>query len=128
MLSRQKPTGQGTPCYQPISIGLEELLIFILDLFSDKHVVLILRSDGLVEVVLFTESESVKNILSVPVACSPIECLTLFNRLMEGPADFLQWSVLVVSMCEKNVDVFQLKSLKRLVDGLLDVLLAYICR
>lgn len=83
MLSCQEPTSQWTPSNQSIIILFEQLLIFELNVLSDQHIVLILATDWFVEVMSLTKSECIEYILCVPIACSPIECLALFNKFVE---------------------------------------------
>lgn len=62
---------------------------------------------------------------SLPVAGRPIKGVSLFNDLVEGPADLLQRSAVVMQMRVKHVHVVQLKSGEGLFDALFDVF--FIC-
>ncbi len=121
MLSCEEASRQWTPGDQTIVILLEQFLVVEFHFLPDKQIVLILSTDGFMQVVLLAESECVEDILGVPVAGAPVKGLAVFDELVEGAADLFEGCVLVVAVGEEHVDVVELQTGEGLVDGLADV-------
>jgi hypothetical protein len=121
VFSGKESSRKRTPSDQTIMVLLEEFLIVEFHFLSDEQIVLILSTDGFVQIVLFTEPECVEDVLGIPIAGAPVKGLAVFDEFVEGAADLLKGSVLVVAMCEEHVDVVELKPGEGLVDSLTDM-------
>src|SRR5271156_2070325 len=53
-----------------------------------------------------------------PFRSSPVECLSGLNEMSEPTNDFLHWSRLIRTMCHNNIHIIQLKSFKRVIHSL----------
>ena len=95
--------------------------MFNLKIFSHQHAVLILSSNGLVEVKPFTDAKGFKYDLSMPVTGCPVEGMSFFDDFAEASANFLKRSSIIVNMCIEDIHIIHLQSGKTLLDTLLNV-------
>jgi hypothetical protein len=112
MFSSERTPTQRTPSDKSIVVFGEQRLVLYLIFCSHKHVVLVLCSDGLVKIQSFTDSQSLKNSLCVPVAGCPVECLASLNNLIESTTYLFDRSKLIVNMSVDDIDVVKLQSLQ----------------
>jgi hypothetical protein len=118
VFSSKESSCKRTPSDQTIIVLLEEFLIVEFHFLSDEQIVLILSTDGFVQIVLFTEPEGIEDVLGIPVAGAPVKGLAVFYEFVKGAADLLEGCVLIVAMSEEHVDVVKLKPGEGLIDSL----------
>lgn len=87
VLSSQNSARERTPGDISISIVFEKRLIFDFDNFAGEHIVVVLSTDGLVQIELFTDRKGVENCFCLPIASGPVETHSTLNYFVKSPAN-----------------------------------------
>mmetsp|Transcript_54036 Transcript_54036/g.74096 ORF Transcript_54036/g.74096 Transcript_54036/m.74096 type:complete len:216 (+) Transcript_54036:552-1199(+) len=103
-------------------MGHEDISVLLLESVSNKHVVLRLFNNRLVKSLSFTESDSLLNTGSSPLRGTPVECKATLNQVVHSSAGLLNWSFVVRSMAEDNINVIKLQALQRVLETFNDML------
>lgn len=93
-----------------------------LDFLPIEQVIFWLLYNGLDEVVFLADKVSLGNVLSSPLASSPVGCIPSTNQPIECSACFLQRSFIVRPMAENNIYIFKAESLQAVLHSLDHVL------
>ena len=96
--------------------------ILSLKSLSHKHVVLGLLNNRFVPAIFLTDANGSGDALGWPLRGTPVESLALLDNVVERCASFFQRSLVVRSVTEDHIHVFELKSRQRVVKSLDDVL------
>src|SRR5271154_2428646 len=130
VLAGQETTCEGRPNCGAVMVKLVQGSIFLLETIASEEIVLWLVSNGSNQIVLgghvvsmlyllaFFESRTTLDLKGGPFRSSPVECLSGLNEMSEPTNDFLHWSRLIRTMCHNNIHIIQLKSFKRVIHSL----------
>lgn len=73
------------------------------------------------KIVFFTDLQSFKYFISIPITCTPVKCESFFYNFMESSAYFLERARLIKAVSIDNINIIQLQSPERSFEALLDM-------
>lgn len=100
----EETSSEGAPSNQSKVVVGEKFFVFDFEVSSDKHVVLILASNGFVEVVFLTDGQGIEDHFSFPVASGPIVDQTFLNNFVIGSADLFERGVVVMKVSIEDIN------------------------